>query len=94
MLLSMVIAVVASILAVFFANHNQVLIEVNIFGFVVKGSLGVIIVVATGMGVLLGILTMLPALLEQSWKLIRSRRELEESRSTAKSSSPSNVPTP
>jgi len=90
----MVIAVVASILAVFFANHNQVLIEVNIFGFVVKGSLGVIIVVATGMGVLLGILTMLPALLEQSWKLIRSRRELEESRSTAKSSSPSNVPTP
>jgi len=60
MLLSLVLAVAFSILAVFFANYNQTVVQVSIFGYQAKGSLGVVIVVAVGVGALLGVLVMLP----------------------------------
>jgi len=80
MLLSMIIAVILSILAVFFANYNRVIVEVNVFGRSVSGTLGIIIVVALGIGVLLGIATAMPMVIGRSWQLIRLRRELEDLR--------------
>jgi uncharacterized integral membrane protein len=80
MLLSMIIAVVLSILAVFFANYNRAVVEVNLFGHTVSGTLGIVLVVALGLGVLLGIATSMPMVIGRSWQLIRIRRELEDLR--------------
>jgi uncharacterized integral membrane protein len=80
MLLSMIIAVTLSILAVFFANYNPTVVQVNFFGRPVSGPLGIVLVVALGAGVLLGIATMLPTVISSSWQLLRARRELEDLR--------------
>ncbi len=78
MLLSLVLAVVFSILAVYFANYNQTVVEVSLFGHPAKGSLGLIIVIAIGIGVVLGVLVMLPSIVSRSWALIRHKRKIED----------------
>ena len=80
MLLSMIIAVILSVLAAFFANYNRAVVEVNVFGRSVTGTLGIVTVVALGIGVLLGIATAMPVVIGRSWQLIRLRRELEDLR--------------
>ena len=85
MLLSMIIAVTLSIVAVFFANYNRGIVEVNIFGYSVSGTLGIVLVVALGVGVILGIATSMPMVIGRSWQLIRLRRELEDLRRTTDS---------
>ncbi len=78
MLLSLVLAVVFAVLAVYFANFNQTVVQINLFGYPVKGTLGLIIVVAVGIGVLLGVVVMLPSIISRSWALIRHRRKIED----------------
>ncbi len=78
MLLSLVLAVVFSILAVFFANYNQTIVQVSLFGYPAKGSLGLVIVISVGVGVLLGVLVMLPSMISRSWALIRHKRKIED----------------
>ncbi len=78
MLLSLVLAVVFSILAVFFANYNQTVVQVSLFGYPAKGSLGLVIVISVGVGVLLGVLVMLPSIISRSWALVRHKRKIED----------------
>jgi uncharacterized integral membrane protein len=78
MLLSLIIAVAVSIVAVYFASYNPSIVEVNIFGFPVKASLGIIIVVAMGVGAILGVLVTVPAVVSRSWALIRSRKKIQD----------------
>jgi uncharacterized membrane protein YciS (DUF1049 family) len=78
MLLSLVIAVVFGVLAVFFANDNQMMVQVNMLGLQLEGKLGIVIVLAFALGALTGIVMMLPAYLAQGWALIRSRRKVED----------------
>ncbi len=78
MLLSLVLAVVFAILAVYFANFNQEIVQVSLFGYPAKGSLGFVIIVAIGVGVLLGVLVMLPSFISRSWALVRHRRKIED----------------
>ncbi len=78
MLLSLVLAVVFAILAVYFANFNQGIVQVNLFGYPLKASLGLIIVGAVGLGVLLGVLVLLPSIVSRSWALIRHKRKIED----------------
>ena len=82
MLLSLVLAVVFSILAVFFANYNQTVVQVSLFGYPVRGSLGLVIVISVGVGVLLGVLVMLPSMISRSWALIRHKRRIEDLQNT------------
>ena len=92
MLLSMIIAVTLSILAVFFANYNRAVVEVNLFGRSVSGTLGIVIVVALGLGVLLGIAASMPMVIGRSWELLRARRELEDLRHATESVSRKEIP--
>lgn len=92
MLLSLVIAVAASILAVFFANYNPHVVDLSLFGYPVHGSVGVIIVIAVGAGALLGLLMMLPTLLSRSWALIRARRKIEDLQNAMRSAPVQDVP--
>ncbi len=78
MLISLVLAVAVTILAVFFASYNPTVIDVNLYGRPVHGSVGVVLVVALGLGVLLGVVLMLPTVISQSWALMRHRRKLQD----------------
>jgi uncharacterized membrane protein YciS (DUF1049 family) len=78
MLISLVLAVVITILAAYVASNNLTPIAINFLGYPLKGTTGMLIVSAFGGGVLLGILLMLPAFISRSWALLRHRRKLED----------------
>jgi len=92
MLVSLVLAVAFSVLAVFFANYNQTVVQVSVFGYPAKGSLGVVIVVAVGLGVLLGVLVMLPSIVSRSWALIRHKRKIEDLQSALQQNYQKEIP--
>jgi uncharacterized integral membrane protein len=77
-LLSLIVAVVFGVLAVFFANDNQGTVQLSLLGLQLSGKLGIMIVVAFGFGAVMGLLMMLPAYLTQGWSLIRARRKIED----------------
>jgi uncharacterized integral membrane protein len=78
MLLSLVLAVIFGVLAVFFANDNQATTQIALFGLPLQGKLGTIMVLSFGIGALSGIVVMLPAYLAKTWALLRSRRKIED----------------
>lgn len=78
MLISLVLAVVITILAAYVASNNLTPIAINLLGYPLRGTTGMLIVSAFGGGVLLGILLMLPAFISRSWALLRHRRKLED----------------
>lgn len=78
MLLSLVLLVVMTILAAYFASNNMEVIQVNLLGYPIHGTTGTLMVTALGVGVLLGVIFMLPAFISRSWALIRHRRKLQD----------------
>ena len=78
MLISLVIAVAVTILAFFFASYNLTVVQVNFFGHPVQGSLGLFLVIALGLGALLGVLLMLPSVISRSWAVMRHKRKIQD----------------
>jgi uncharacterized membrane protein len=78
MIISLIIFVILSVLAAYFASNNLTVIDVSLLGYPLKGTTGTLIVSALGLGVLLGVLMMLPALISRSWAVIRHRRKLQD----------------
>ena len=78
MLISLIIFVILSVLAAYFASNNLTVIEVSILGYPLKSTTGILMVSALGIGVLLGILMLLPALISRSWAVIRHRRKIQD----------------
>ena len=78
MLFTMIVVVIVAVLAVFFTSYNQTMIEVIFFGFPVQGTIGLFLVLALGLGVVLGILIMLPGLIGRTWTLSRHKRRLAQ----------------
>ena len=78
MLIPMIFAVILAVLAVFFASYNQTMVQVTFFGAPVQGTIGLFLVLAMGLGVLIGVLLMLPGAIGRSWKLSRHDRKLAE----------------
>src|SRR5512146_69387 len=78
MLISLMLFVILSVVAAYFASNNLTVIDVSLLGYPIKGTAGTLIVSALGLGVLLGGLMMLPALISRSWAVIRHRRKLQD----------------
>jgi uncharacterized membrane protein YciS (DUF1049 family) len=78
MLLSLIIFVVMSVLAAYFATNNLDPVVVNLLGYPIRGTTGTLMVTALGIGVVLGVVMMLPAYISRSWALIRHRRKLQD----------------
>lgn len=78
MLLSLIIFVIISVLAAYFATTNLDPITISLLGYPIRGTTGTLMVTALGIGVLLGIVMMLPAYISRSWALIRHRRKLQD----------------
>ena len=54
------------------------MVQVTFFGYPVQGAVGLFMLIALGIGVVLGILLMLPALVGRSWTVMQSRRKIAQ----------------
>jgi uncharacterized integral membrane protein len=91
MLISLVLAVIFAVLAVFFADDNQAAAQITLFGLPLQGKLGTMVVLAFGMGAMTGLVVMLPAYLAKTWALLRSRRKIEDLERAARGPQPADV---
>ena len=55
MVFALILALAIAIVAVFFALENTMIVTVSFFGYAVDGSLALFILIALGVGLLLGI---------------------------------------
>jgi uncharacterized integral membrane protein len=78
MIVPLILIVVLSILAIFFTNSNQTMIEVVMFDYTLKSTVGLVVTGALGVGMLLGILSMLPAIGKRSFELLKRTEELAQ----------------
>lgn len=78
MFFSLVIMVAIAILAVLFATYNPTLVEIDLFGYPIQGTIGLFLVVALGVGVLVGVIVMLPSVWKRSFAIRRQRKQMEE----------------
>lgn len=78
MTIVLILLVLVAVLAIFITNANQTIIEVILFGMTIKGSLGFILVGTLSIGIVLGIVSMLPSVWKRSFHLLRRNEELAQ----------------
>ena len=78
MLIPLILILALSVLSIFFTNSNQTAVQVIAFGYTIKGTIGFLVVGAVGIGILLGILSMLPAIWKRSYALLKQGEELAQ----------------
>lgn len=76
MVISLIIALVIAIAAVFFALENPTVVTVSFFGYAVDGSLALFILLSVGVGVLIGVLLMVPGRIKTSLSNARNRKKI------------------
>jgi uncharacterized integral membrane protein len=76
MVFTLILALTIAILAVFFALENTMMVTVSFFGYGVDGSLALFILIAVGMGVLIGVLIMTPGRIKSSMSNARNRKKI------------------
>ena len=76
MVFSLILALVISILAVFFALENTMQVTVSFFGYGVNGSLALFILVGLVIGVLVGVLLMTPGRIKSGLSNARQRKRI------------------
>src|SRR5512143_2449401 len=78
MLISMIMFVVLAILAAYVASNNLTPMNISLLGYPLRAPSGLLLVTALGVGFLLGVLLMLPAVISKSWAVIRHRRKIQD----------------
>ena len=78
MIVSLILTLVAVVLAVMIALENTTLVQVTFFGYGVQGAVGLFLLIALGVGVVLGILLMVPALIGHSLTAMQSKRKIAQ----------------
>jgi uncharacterized integral membrane protein len=76
MVFSLILALVISILAVFFALENTMTVTVSFFGYGVDGSLALFILIGLVIGVVVGVLLMTPGRIRSSLSNARQRKKI------------------
>ena len=76
MVFALILALVIAIVAVFFALENTTIVTVSFFGYAVEGSLALFILIAVGVGLLLGVLFMTPGRIKSGISNARSRKKI------------------
>ena len=78
MIVSFILTLAVVILAVVLALENTTMVQVTFFGYAVQGAIGLFMLIALGVGVVLGILLMVPSLIGRSWTVMQSRRRIAQ----------------
>ena len=76
MVFALILALAIAIVAVFFALENTMIVTVSFFGYAVDGSLALFILIAMGVGALLGILIMIPGRIKSGLSNARHRKKI------------------
>ena len=90
-ILTLILALAFAIVAVIFALQNPTLVTVSFFGSSIEGSLALFILSAVILGVLIGVLVMVPGTIRHSLELRNHRKrigDLERSLDTQKAQTP------
>ena len=78
MIVSFILTLAVVILAVVLALDNTTMVQFTFFGYAVQGAIGLFMLIALGIGVLLGILLMVPPLIGRSWTVMQGRRRIAQ----------------
>jgi len=78
MFVSLIFVIAVAVVAVFFALENTEAVRVHFFGYPLDGSIGVFLLAAVGIGVLMGVLLTMPALLGRGISIARQKRRIQE----------------
>ena len=76
MIFSLILALVIAIVAVLFALENPTMVTISFFGYAVEGSVALFILISMGIGLLLGLLFMLPGRIRSSLSNARNRKKI------------------
>ncbi|NOY98838.1 MAG: LapA family protein [Chloroflexi bacterium] len=77
MIFTLVLALAFAVVAVIFALANPMMVAVSFFGYSVEGSLALFILLAVGVGIVIGVLVMLPGTVKRSLALSSQRKKLK-----------------
>jgi uncharacterized integral membrane protein len=78
MIVSIILLLAAVIAAVIIALENTAMVQVTFFGYAIQGAVGLFMLIALGVGALLGIVLMIPSLIGHSWTVMQSKRRIAE----------------
>ncbi|MEL7522124.1 MAG: LapA family protein [Cyanobacteria bacterium J06553_1] len=76
--LLIVAAIVIAFLAIAFALQNNQLVAINLLIWNYQGSLAIVLLSTLAIGVLIGLLVLLPALIKRGWRVSRAKRQTAE----------------
>ncbi len=79
MIFTLILALAFAVVAVIFALANPEIVTVNFFGMQTEGSLAMFILIALGIGILLGVLLMAPGAIKRNMALAGQKRKLKGS---------------
>jgi uncharacterized membrane protein YciS (DUF1049 family) len=88
MIVTIILVLAVTIVAVMFALENPVMVTVAFYGYEVQGQVGLFVLIAFAVGVVLGILLMLPSLIGRSFANAHNRRRIAELEAKPKESKP------
>jgi uncharacterized membrane protein YciS (DUF1049 family) len=78
MIVSLILVLVVTIVAVMISLENTTMIQVSFLGYLVQGPDGLFMLIALGIGVGLGMILMIPPLIGRSWTVMQSKRRIAE----------------
>ncbi len=78
MIVTVILTLVVTIVAVMFALANTEMVRIVFYGYAVDGQVGLFMLIAFGVGIVLGILLMIPSLVGRSFTNARQRRKIAE----------------
>jgi putative membrane protein len=78
MIVSLILTLAAAIVAVIIAMDNTTMVQVTFFGYPVQGAVGLFMLIALGVGVVLGILLLLPSLVGRSLTVMQNKRRIAQ----------------
>ncbi len=78
MVLALILALAFAILAVIFALQNPTVVTVAFLSYRGEWALALLILISVGVGILIGVLVMLPGTLRRAWTVGSLRRKVSE----------------
>ena len=78
MMIPLILIVIVAVLAIFITNSNQQMVEVIVFGTTIQGTIGFLMIGTLCVGIVLGILSMLPSVWKRSYTLLKQSEELAQ----------------
>jgi uncharacterized membrane protein YciS (DUF1049 family) len=73
--LLIVAAIVIAFFAIAFALQNNILVDINLLVWNYRGSLAIVLLSTLAIGVLVGLLVLIPTLLKRGWRISRAKRK-------------------